>query len=101
MGYAFFSQLLPIDCDLKGRKSDNCAPFCYGTYLGGNEYGQCGEEPSKDETGRPVRRDIVIPKRCAPQLTVRQVIYAVKLSEFTSCLNVVFRLNHLFSGFYD
>ncbi|XP_010420281.1 PREDICTED: ultraviolet-B receptor UVR8-like [Camelina sativa] len=40
---------------------------------GGNEYGQCGEEPSKDESGRPVRRDIVIPKRCAPQLTVRQV----------------------------
>jgi alpha-tubulin suppressor-like RCC1 family protein len=40
---------------------------------GGNEYGQCGEEPSKDETGRPVRRDIVIPKRCAQQLTVRQV----------------------------
>nr|AAO42843.1 At3g02510 [Arabidopsis thaliana] len=40
---------------------------------GGNEYGQCGEEPLKDEMGRPVRRDIVIPKRCAPKLTVRQV----------------------------
>lgn len=49
--------------------------FCYGTYLGGNEYGQCGEEPSKDESGRPVRRDIVIPKRCAPKLTVRQVLF--------------------------
>ncbi|CAA7018159.1 unnamed protein product [Microthlaspi erraticum] len=40
---------------------------------GGNEYGQCGEEPSKDDTGKPLRRDIVIPKRCAPKLTVRQV----------------------------
>ncbi|KAE8695254.1 hypothetical protein F3Y22_tig00110729pilonHSYRG00172 [Hibiscus syriacus] len=27
---------------------------------GGNEYGQCGEEPKrKDDTGRPLRRDIV------------------------------------------
>lgn len=42
-------------------------------YVGGNEYGQCGEEPLKDEMGRPFRRDIVIPKRCAPKLTVRQV----------------------------
>ncbi|CAH2065771.1 unnamed protein product [Thlaspi arvense] len=40
---------------------------------GGNEYGQCSEEPSKDDTGRPLRRDIVIPKCCAPKLTVRQV----------------------------
>lgn len=64
---------LSIDCHLKRH---TYTPFfvCYGTYLGGNEYGQCGEEPSKDETGRPVRRDIVIPKRCAPKLTVRQVL---------------------------
>lgn len=41
---------------------------------GGNEYGQCGEEPGrKDETGKPLRRDIVIPQRCASQLIVRQV----------------------------
>ncbi|CAB4308990.1 unnamed protein product [Prunus armeniaca] len=32
---------------------------------GGNEYGQCSEEPErKDDTGRPLRRDIVIPQRC-------------------------------------
>lgn len=42
---------------------------------GGNEYGQCGEEPErKDDTGRLVRRDIIIPQRCVPKLTVRQVI---------------------------
>ncbi|KAL8161813.1 hypothetical protein V2J09_013302 [Rumex salicifolius] len=41
---------------------------------GGNEYGQCGEElERKDDTGRPLRRDIVIPQRCAPKLSVRQV----------------------------
>ncbi|XP_074308286.1 ultraviolet-B receptor UVR8-like [Silene latifolia] len=41
---------------------------------GGNEYGQCGEVPEKkDDAGRPLRRDIVIPQRCAPKLTVRQV----------------------------
>ncbi|RYR32746.1 hypothetical protein Ahy_A10g047275 isoform B [Arachis hypogaea] len=41
---------------------------------GGNEYGQCGEEPErKDDTGRPLRRDIVIPQRCAHKLVVRQV----------------------------
>lgn len=41
---------------------------------GGNEYGQCGEEPErKDDTGRPIKRDIVIPKRCAAKLSVRQV----------------------------
>lgn len=50
--------------------------LCSFLYLGGNEYGQCGEEPSKDESGRPVRRDIVIPKRCAPKLTVRQVLFS-------------------------
>ncbi|XP_016650509.1 PREDICTED: probable E3 ubiquitin-protein ligase HERC2 [Prunus mume] len=41
---------------------------------GGNEYGQCSEEPErKDDTGRPLRRDIVIPQCCAPKLVVRQV----------------------------
>ncbi|MQM07717.1 hypothetical protein Taro_040559 [Colocasia esculenta] len=41
---------------------------------GGNEYGQCGEEPErKDEHGRVLRRDIVIPQRCAHKLSVRQV----------------------------
>lgn len=43
---------------------------------GGNEYGQCGEEPErKDDTGRPLRRDITIPQRCATNLSVRQVIF--------------------------
>ena len=42
---------------------------------GGNEYGQCGEEPErKDDTGRPLRRDIVILQRCASKHLVRQVI---------------------------
>uniref|UniRef100_A0A7N0TTJ5 RCC1-like domain-containing protein n=1 Tax=Kalanchoe fedtschenkoi TaxID=63787 RepID=A0A7N0TTJ5_KALFE len=41
---------------------------------GGNEYGQCGEDPGrKDDTGKPLKRDIVIPQRCAHQLVVRQV----------------------------
>ncbi|RZC74830.1 hypothetical protein C5167_050311 [Papaver somniferum] len=41
---------------------------------GGNEYGQCGEEPEKkDDSGRALRRDIVIPQGCAPKLKVRQV----------------------------
>ncbi|XP_043693082.1 ultraviolet-B receptor UVR8-like [Telopea speciosissima] len=41
---------------------------------GGNEYGQCGEEPErKDDNSGALRRDIVIPQRCAPRLTVRQV----------------------------
>lgn len=41
---------------------------------GGNEYGQCGEEPErKDESGRPLRRDIMIPQRCASKLSVHQV----------------------------
>lgn len=45
----------------------------FGT--GGNEYGQCGEEPErKDDSSRPLRRDIVIPQRCAPRFSVRQVI---------------------------
>lgn len=51
---------------------------------GGNEYGQCGEElERKDDTGRPLRRDIVIPQRCAPKLVVRQVI-----SSYLICLLV-------------
>ncbi|MCH81837.1 regulator of chromosome condensation family protein, partial [Trifolium medium] len=34
---------------------------------------QCGEEPErKDDNGRPLRRDIVIPQPCAPKLAVRQ-----------------------------
>ncbi|EPS68557.1 hypothetical protein M569_06211, partial [Genlisea aurea] len=41
---------------------------------GGNEYGQCGEEPERvDDADRPVRRDIIIPQRCVPKLSVRQV----------------------------
>ncbi|XP_020586117.1 ultraviolet-B receptor UVR8-like [Phalaenopsis equestris] len=41
---------------------------------GGNEYGQCGEEPERKEDGsKALRRDITIPQRCAPQLSVRQV----------------------------
>ncbi|XP_073037086.1 ultraviolet-B receptor UVR8-like isoform X2 [Primulina eburnea] len=41
---------------------------------GGNEYGQCGEEPEqKEDMGKPVRRDIIIPQRCVPRLSVRQV----------------------------
>lgn len=43
---------------------------------GGNEYGQCGEEPEKkDDSSKPLRRDIVIPQRCAPKLSVRQVCF--------------------------
>uniref|UniRef100_A0A7N0TV35 RCC1-like domain-containing protein n=1 Tax=Kalanchoe fedtschenkoi TaxID=63787 RepID=A0A7N0TV35_KALFE len=43
-------------------------------FTGGNEYGQCGEDPGrKDDTGKPLKRDIVIPQRCAHQLVVRQV----------------------------
>lgn len=42
--------------------------------VGGNEYGQCGEEPERKEDGTKVlRRDIAIPQRCAPKLSVRQV----------------------------
>lgn len=41
---------------------------------GGNEYGQCGEESErKDDAGRPLKRDIIIPQRCASKLSVRQV----------------------------
>ncbi|CAA7395704.1 unnamed protein product [Spirodela intermedia] len=41
---------------------------------GGNEYGQCGEEPERmDDNRRAFRRDISIPQRCAPRLSVREV----------------------------
>lgn len=40
---------------------------------GGNEYGQCAEEPEQKEDSKVLRRDIVIPQRCAPHLCVRQV----------------------------
>ncbi|KAJ3677410.1 hypothetical protein LUZ60_003134 [Juncus effusus] len=41
---------------------------------GGNEYGQCGEEPERKEDGtKALRRDIAIPQRCAPKLSVKQV----------------------------
>ncbi|KAL5995732.1 hypothetical protein ACLOJK_025801 [Asimina triloba] len=42
---------------------------------GGNEYGQCGEEPErKEDNSRALRRDIAIPQRCAPKLSVRQSV---------------------------
>lgn len=40
---------------------------------GGNEYGQCAEEPEQKGESKVLRRDIVIPQRCAPHLQVRQV----------------------------
>ena len=44
--------------------------------VGGNEYGQCGEElDKKGDSGRTMRRDIVIPQRCASKLSVRQVCF--------------------------
>jgi len=47
--------------------------MCVGG-AGGNEYGQCGEEPERKEDGtRTLRRDIPTPQRCAPKLKVRQV----------------------------
>lgn len=53
---------------------------------GGNEYGQCGEEPErKDDTGRPLRRDIVIPQRCAPKLVVRQVFFLLRMQYLGQC----------------
>ena len=70
--------------------------LCSFLYLGGNEYGQCGEEPSKDESGRPVRRDIVIPKRCAPKLTVRQVPFPPFTSLHLPLVLILFCLNHIF-----
>lgn len=58
-----------------GESGDESKDAVYVIGVGGNEYGQCGEEPErKDDTGRPPRRDIVIPQRCAPRLVVRQVI---------------------------
>lgn len=59
-----------------GCHKDMKFSFC----AGGNEYGQCGEEPErKDDTGRPLKRDIVIPQRCASKLSVRQVINSYKV----------------------
>ncbi|KAJ7971203.1 Regulator of chromosome condensation (RCC1) family protein [Quillaja saponaria] len=53
---------------------DEPMPGVFDQLFSGNEYGQCGEEPEgKDNTVRPLRRDIVIPQRCAPKLVVRQV----------------------------
>ncbi|KAJ8759206.1 hypothetical protein K2173_004644 [Erythroxylum novogranatense] len=50
----------------------------YAWGICGNEYGQCVEEPErKDDIGRPLRRDIVIPQHCAPKLVVRQANYSV------------------------
>lgn len=61
---------------------------------GGNEYGQCGEEPErKDDTGRPLRRDIVIPQRCAPKLVVRQVVFSFVLLLYAWRLVVMFFLS--------
>lgn len=52
---------------------DNLVMWGYST--GGNEYGQCGEEPERKEDGsKALRRDIPIPQRCAPRLSVRQVV---------------------------
>ncbi|KMZ73994.1 Regulator of chromosome condensation (RCC1) family protein [Zostera marina] len=39
---------------------------------GGNEYGQCGEEPERKNEGA-LKRDIVIPQCCVPHLSVCQV----------------------------
>ena len=51
--------------------------LCMYVYTGGNEYGQCGEEPERKEDGsKALRRDIAIPQRCAPKLSVRQVCEA-------------------------
>ena len=55
-------------------KMEKDALSVFHCFSGGNEYGQCGEEPErKDEHGRTSRRDIAIPQRCAPKLSVRQV----------------------------
>ncbi|KAJ7565806.1 hypothetical protein O6H91_02G076100 [Diphasiastrum complanatum] len=40
---------------------------------GGNEYGQCAEEPEKKGEGKILHRDITIPRRCCHHLHVRQV----------------------------
>ncbi|KAJ7565805.1 hypothetical protein O6H91_02G076100 [Diphasiastrum complanatum] len=42
-------------------------------YAGGNEYGQCAEEPEKKGEGKILHRDITIPRRCCHHLHVRQV----------------------------
>ncbi|XP_047333790.1 ultraviolet-B receptor UVR8-like [Impatiens glandulifera] len=53
---------------------DQCRAYAWG----GNEYGQCCEEEYKHERGDdcrvfPHRRNVVIPKRCVPNLIVKQV----------------------------
>lgn len=40
---------------------------------GGNEYGQCAEQPEQKGEFKILRRDVVIPRRCASHLRVRQV----------------------------
>lgn len=58
---------------------------------GGNEYGQCGEEPEKkDDSSKPLRRDIVIPQRCAPKLSVRQVCFTYIIMFIFGKLYVIF-----------
>lgn len=46
---------------------------CFQISIGGNEYGQCGEEPERKNEGA-LKRDIVIPQCCVPHLSVCQVI---------------------------
>lgn len=71
MGYSCFAICL---CVLfPGLVRRRIAVVDFGI-AGGNEYGQCGEEEKKDDSGRALRRDIVIPQRCTPKLSVRQVI---------------------------
>ncbi|CAM0911580.1 unnamed protein product [Alopecurus aequalis] len=59
------------DGELSGARGGPCRGE---DRAGGNEYGQCGEEPERKEDGtRALRRDIPIPQRCALKLKVRQV----------------------------
>jgi hypothetical protein len=66
---------------------------------GGNEYGQCGEEPERKEDGtRALRRDIPIPQRCALKLKVRQVSGIDSIASMRMLLN--FSLSYAwFDGF--
>ncbi|MCO5604607.1 hypothetical protein L7F22_058776 [Adiantum nelumboides] len=48
--------------------ADGCA-YAWG----GNEYGQCAEPPEQRGDTKVFRRDVVIPRRCASHLCVRQV----------------------------
>ncbi|KAI8527700.1 hypothetical protein RHMOL_Rhmol12G0095200 [Rhododendron molle] len=64
---------------IKAELMFECVVFWF--YPCGNEYGQCGEEPErKDDTGMPLKRDIIIPQRCASKLSVRQPLNALCLS---------------------